>query len=191
MSLLEMLRAKHGDEMADAAEKLADDVTNATKKSLRKCMEAANHVNGSSLRVKPESPRDWLAVHNYVSVLTQMFIAAGVEVLAIQNQVCKAFATGQGDKQSPFQTLTLCMVLTEYKSLRLLLHAHTRLIQTGVLETDNADIHYERMIGMAEEQFEEEEHGDKARTTDRRAESSGSANQEAARQAEQAEATKR
>jgi hypothetical protein len=103
-----------------------------------------------SCRIKPESPRDWVAVHNFIAHLIDSHTQAAAQVLvdtktaAIQARL----APDQIVSDEVFMTQTQNIAM--FHAFAALLKAHTTIVNNGGLNADNADLHYDRMRGSAE-----------------------------------------
>jgi hypothetical protein len=157
-----------------------------------------NNCTHPSHRVEPQDANDWEAIANFHRKVVMNFAASSQRLLA---QVKTAIDTLEANKTKDIaQTLAQGVKAVEdavneggvYLALESILEAHDELCEHGALRTRNADIHYERIQGVAEGIIARRANGGKVGKSDRsssragcRDSATGSADQKAEEAAKQ------
>lgn len=154
---------------AEAA-KVVDEMDKASIELVKALFADAASTQSSdhdSDRFVPKNPRDWLAVHNLIAeigmtlgnVALDCMMHASAHIRMVENRrECSV------KDAYDFATSTTMLV-----ALKMVMKSHRVLVKQGALLSDNADLHYDRIIGMCEEYISEKRRENEARAANRRA----------------------
>lgn len=130
-------------------EKLVDAIEDDAMTVVKSAIEGAKRVDGV-----PENAGDWNAVHRFIAAVTMSLINVSFKIMRYQKEHAQRIVAKKGDTLEELEALTLSM--TMFTGMQLILKSHSALVsEHGVLETRNADIHYDRLRGMCEQAVSE------------------------------------
>lgn len=107
-------------------------------------------------RTRPLNGSDWRAVH----VLMAQVAQGSVECSELFMRIAADRISGK--PTSPLLLVLAGELVAKSFALDSIVIAHTTLVRQGVLLTENADIHYDRLLGMCEEKLEKLRNGQEA-----------------------------
>jgi hypothetical protein len=104
----------------------------------------------------PANGRDWNAVHVYMARMSETVIDTAGSLIEDARGDIENLLAGMQSKDGVFDIFAKSVT---YMATVAILNAHAKLILNGCLETGNADLHYQRIIGICEELFNEQKAG--------------------------------